>query len=145
MPVNSQTLACRQTNTKWALSLRTEWLDVMKTENRHKILYIHLIPSDFIIYGYITNLLMWPFPTGLERTVRKPLHLYREGHGYESHQALFSQLSKLRINCDDISSLFAIAFKKAIAIFVRVWNTNDEMLLQLAKSLHSDQNRLNHW
>ena len=68
-------------------------------------IYIHL----FILHGYITNSKYDKLPVGLIAELVE--HCTGRGHGFESRsslnffQAFFSQLLKLRSNCEDLSSI----------------------------------------
>ena len=69
--------------------------------------YIYIHPSR--VYYELT---IWPAPSWLDSSVGRALHRHRRGHGFESRsslnffQAFFSQLLKLRSNCEDLSSIW---------------------------------------
>ena len=60
------------------------------------------------------ELIIWPSPSWLDSSVSGALHRHRRGHGFESRsslnffQAFFSQLLKLRSNCEDLSSIWSL-------------------------------------
>ena len=61
--------------------------------------------------AYCELLTVSPAPSWLDSSVGRALHRHRRGHGFESRsslnffQAFFSQLLKLRTNCEDFSSI----------------------------------------
>ena len=71
----------------------------------HILLFIYS-PSTGILG---THNMARPAPSWLDSSDGRALHRYRRGHGFESRsnlnffQALFSQLLKLRINCECLS------------------------------------------
>ena len=75
-------------------------------------IYLHSFIHPSRVYHELT---IWPAPSWLDSSVGRALHRHRRGHGFESHsslnffQAFFSQLLKLRSNCEDLSSLWYCA------------------------------------
>ena len=69
------------------------------------------------------ELTIWPAPSWLDSSVGRALHRHRRGHGFESRsslnffQAFFSQLLKLRSNCEDLFSIWWFYF-----VWLRNWN-----------------------
>ena len=72
-------------------------------------IYIHL----FILHGYITNSQYDQLPVALTAQLVEHCTGIADGHGFESRsslnffQAFFSQLLKLRSNCEDLSSIWS--------------------------------------
>ena len=70
------------------------------------------------------QLTIWPAPSWLDSSVGGALHRHRRGHGFESRsslnffQAFFSQLLKLRSNCEDLSSICISIVGKLLGLFV---------------------------
>ena len=73
-------------------------------------IYLHSFIRHSRVYYELT---IWPAPSWLDSSVGRALHRHRRGHGFESRsspnffQAFFSQLLKLRSNCEDLSSIWS--------------------------------------
>ena len=73
-------------------------------------IYLHSFIHPWRVYYELT---IWPAPSWLNSSVGRALHRHRRGHEFESRsslnffQALFSQLLKLRGNCEDLSSIWS--------------------------------------
>ena len=75
--------------------------------------------TEFPLHSFIHplrvyyELIIWPAPSWLDSSVGRALQRHRRGHGFESRsslsffQAFFSQLLKLRSNCEDLSSIWS--------------------------------------
>ena len=74
-------------------------------------IYLHSFIHPSRVYYDLT---IWPAPSWLDSSVGRALHRHRRGHGFESRsslnffQAFFSQLLKLRSNCEDLSSIWVL-------------------------------------
>ena len=70
-------------------------------------IYLHSFIHPSRVYYELT---IWPASSWLDSSVGRALHRHRRGHGFklEFFQAFFSQLLKLRSNCEDLSSICSI-------------------------------------
>ena len=74
-------------------------------------IYLHSFIHPSRVYYELT---IWPASSWLDSSVGRTLHQHRRGHGFESRSSLnfffsgsvFSQLLKLRSNCEDLSSIW---------------------------------------
>ena len=84
-------------------------------------IYLHLFIHPSRVYYEVT---IWPAPSWLDSSVGRALHRHRRGHGFESRsnlnffQAFFSQLLKLRSNCEDLSSIWSFIHSSKCICFI---------------------------
>ena len=89
------------------------------------LIYLHSFIHPSRVYYELT---IWPAPSWLDSSVGRALHRHRRGHGFESRsslnifQAFFSQLLKLRSNCEDLSSIWSFIRSSNIClIYLHSW------------------------
>ena len=98
-------------STNWAIKPTGSWsyYSFIRSSNICFI-YLHSFIHPSRVYYELT---IWPAPSWLDSSVGRALHRHRRGHGFESRsslnffQAFFSQLLKLRSNCEDLSSIWS--------------------------------------
>ena len=91
-------------------------------------IYLHLFIHPSRVYYELT---IWPAPSWLDRSLGRVLHRHRRGHGLESRSSLnsfkafFSQLLKLRSNCEDLSSIWSFirSSKYTFQIFTFIYSS----------------------
>ena len=117
-------------------------------------IYLHSFIHPSRVYYELT---IWPAPSWLDSSVGRALHWHRRGHGFESRsslnffQAFFSQLLKLRSNCEDLSSIWSFIRSSNICFiylhsFIHPSRVYYELTIWPAPSwLDSSVGRALHW